>query len=61
MEERGRRLAGAAAQPAANDEDTQQVNLDAEWMRVVVTLGGTDPAVTAWAIGDFVAREPRAA
>ena len=53
--------AGTAAQPAANDEDSEQLNFDADWMRVVVTVGGTDPAVTVWAVGDFVAREQRAA
>lgn len=33
--------------------------LKREWLRLKVTLGGTNPAFSSWAVGDFVMRARR--
>lgn len=40
-------------------EYRSRFDLAAEWMRLLVVLTGTDPAVTCWAVGDFATRTPR--
>ena len=32
---------------------------EAPWLRLAVTLGGTDPAFTCWVVGDFATRTPQ--
>ena len=42
---------------AADDETTHTSPLNREWMRLVITLTGTDPAVPLWILGEFLRRE----
>ncbi len=47
---------------SAFDPDTEtnvRYDLAAEWLRVKIILGGTDPAFSCWAIGNFATRTPR--
>ena len=40
-------------------EITNSVAFEMEWIRLVITLTGTDPGFTGWCVGDFVTRVPR--
>jgi hypothetical protein len=42
--------------PAAGAEATAQKTFELEWIRLRIVLAGTDPAVTSWAVGNFVPR-----
>ncbi len=41
-------------------EETLHVLFQQEWIRIAVTLTGTDPAFVCWAVGNFVTRQERA-
>ena len=43
--------------PAANTEVQYVADLKKRWYRVVVTLGGTAPVVTSWAVGFLEERQ----
>jgi hypothetical protein len=43
--------------PGANTEMQYQPELNKRWFRIKVTLTGTDPSVTCWAIGFLEMRE----
>ena len=45
-----------AVTPDDDDETLRDVELDREWIRLTVTVNGTDPTVCAWALGEFVKR-----
>ncbi|MCE9637731.1 MAG: hypothetical protein K8T90_18685 [Planctomycetes bacterium] len=40
-------------------EVTNNVTFEMEWVRLAITLTGTDPGFTGWCVGDFVTRAPR--
>lgn len=42
---------GAATDPGTNTEAQVVATLKKRWFRVKVTLGGTDPIGTCWAVG----------
>ena len=48
---------GSSADPGAETEDQYTPDLKKRWFRAKVTLGGTDPAGTAWAIGYLEMRQ----
>ena len=45
--------------PSSSTESTATFDVDAEWMRLRLVVGGTDPSVTSWCVGEFVERERR--
>jgi len=47
----------ANADPGEETEAQYEPTLNKRWFRVKVTLGGTDPAVSCWAIGFLEMRE----
>jgi hypothetical protein len=47
----------AASDPGASTEAQYTATLTKRWFRVKVTLGGTNPAVSCWAIGFLEMRE----
>ncbi len=48
---------GDTLTPDANEEDTATPELRYPWFRVKATVTGSDPGVTCWLVGEFVARE----
>jgi len=48
---------GASADPGSNTEAQYSPELTKRWFRIKVTLTGTGPAVSAWAIGFLEMRE----
>jgi hypothetical protein len=42
---------------SAGDEDTEAVAFTMDWIRVKVTLTGSDPSVSCWCVGEFARRE----
>lgn len=48
---------GSSLSPSAGSETDGSFDFTADWFRVKVTIGGTDPLVTLWSVGDFVVRE----
>lgn len=49
----------ATMTPTPGTEDAVTVSFGKEWVRIAVTLGGTNPGFTGWCVGDFVTRAPR--
>ena len=45
--------------PTPGTEAFQMVIFQREWIRLAVTLSGTDPGFTGWCVGDFVTRAQR--
>jgi len=45
--------------PTPGTELVVGVGFSREWLRLAVTLTGTDPAFTCWCVGNFVRRAPR--
>lgn len=43
--------------PDADAETTLSPSFTMDWMRFTLTLGGTAPALTCWAVGDFLVRK----
>jgi hypothetical protein len=41
----------------AGSEDTKSVTFTMDWIRVKVTIGGAQPGVSCWAVGEFARRE----
>lgn len=48
----------ATMTPTPGTEDGVTVSFGKEWVRLAVTLTGTDPGFTGWCVGDFVTRVP---
>jgi len=48
---------GSGGDPGPSTEAQYQPELNKRWFRIKVTLGGTDPAGTCWAIGFLEMRE----
>ncbi len=49
---------GGSLDPSADDEQTELLTIDREWLRVRVTITGSDSvANTIWVVGEFTARE----
>jgi hypothetical protein len=42
-----------------NGETHMGLSLEAAWLRLAVTLTGTDAAFTCWVVGDFATRTPQ--
>lgn len=42
--------------PTPGTEVVQSVEFEKEWLRLVITVTGTNPAFTVWCVGDFVTR-----
>jgi hypothetical protein len=47
----------AAGEPAADAETLYTVTLTKRWFRIKVVLGGTQPAVSCWAVGFLEQRQ----
>ena len=48
---------GTASDPGSDTEQQYTATITKRWFRIVIVLGGTDPAVTCWAIGFLELRE----
>ena len=48
---------GTGGDPGADTEAQYTPELNKRWFRIQITLGGTGPAVSAWAIGFLELRE----
>ncbi len=46
----------ATLSPSANAESSAGVSFTMNWMRLSITLGGTNPVVSCWVVGDFMTR-----
>ena len=46
----------APLEPTAGTEATATSDLTQKWMRIAVTVSGTDPAVSCWLSGEFSLR-----
>ena len=42
--------------PTPGTELVKSMDFIREWIRITVTLAGTDPAFTGWSVGNFVTR-----
>ena len=52
-----RTVADSAVVPAADTEESTSCEFEMPWVRVWVSLGGTDVGVTAWYVGTFTRRD----
>lgn len=43
---------------STSGETTQSHSFGFDWIRLAITLSGSDPAFTCWAAGDFALRTP---
>ena len=50
---------GSDFEPTPPEEIQSTLSLTTEWIRLAITLGGTSPAFSCWAVADFVLRERR--
>ena len=50
-------VSGTGGDPGADTEAQYSPAFSKRWFRIVVTLAGTDPAVSCWAIGFLEMRE----
>lgn len=46
----------ATISPSSDSESTAEAGFTMGWMRLAVTLGGTDPAMNCWAVANLVMR-----
>ena len=47
----------AAFSPPADDEEMHNYHLAYPWLRAKAAVAGSDPGISCWLLGDFVARD----